>query len=116
MKTSQNIAVDMIIVQTENGLLPRYVAKYRPSVPILACSQNEQVIRQLSTSRGIIGLKVLATDDRQPETLIQQAISYCKDNELCKAGRKVLYLHGMTENPSEFDEIAMKELIDVPSD
>lgn len=103
----------MIIVQTENGLLPRYVAKYRPSVPILACSQNEQVLRQISTSRGIIGLKVLPTDEHQTETLIQQAMTYCKENELCKAGHKVLYLHGMTETPSEFDDIAMKELIDV---
>lgn len=44
VKTSQNLSVDLIVVQTDNGLLPRYVAKYRPSVPILACSDEPRVI------------------------------------------------------------------------
>ena len=63
VKTSQNLSIDMIIVQTRDGLLPRYVAKYRPSVPILACSEDIRVIEKLSTSRGIIGHLVTPDSD-----------------------------------------------------
>ena len=45
--------------------------------------------------------------------LLSQALTYAKEANLCKSGRKVLFLHGMTEDPSEFDKLAMKELIDV---
>ena len=44
VKTSQNLSVDLIIVQSHDGSLPRYVAKYRPSVPILACSEDVRTI------------------------------------------------------------------------
>ena len=57
VKTSQNLSVDLIIVQTETGVLPRYVAKYRPSVPILVCSDNPMITRQLAACRGIVGFQ-----------------------------------------------------------
>lgn len=56
VRTSQNLSVDLIVVVTENGMLPRYVAKYRPSVPILACSENAKVLQSLATTRGVLKL------------------------------------------------------------
>lgn len=53
VKTSQNLNVDLIIVHTETGMLPRHVAKYRPSVPILACCSTPIVIKHLAMTRGI---------------------------------------------------------------
>ena len=84
------------------------MAKYRPNVPILACSENPQIIRQLSTSRGIVGFLI---PNESNETLIVQALRHAKDANMCKSGRKVLYLHGMMED--QVDEFAMKEIIDV---
>ena len=40
-----------------------------------------------------------------------QALRHAKDANLCKSGRKVLFLHGMMED--RVDEFAMKEIIDV---
>ena len=111
VKTSQNLSVDLIIVQTENGLLPRLVAKYRPSVPILACSEDPRVITQLSTSRGIIGCLL---NSNVEESVFDQATDFGKQANLCKVGRKVVYLHGMTDDPGQIDELAMKEIRDVP--
>ena len=48
----------MIVVLTETGRLARMVAKYRPSVPILACSTNMHVVKQLNASRGVVGYKI----------------------------------------------------------
>lgn len=53
VKTSQNLNVDLIIVHTETGTLPRFVAKYRPSVPILACCSSKSVIKHMTMTRGI---------------------------------------------------------------
>ncbi len=89
-------------------MLPRYVAKYRPNVPILACSESPQIIRQLAASRGIVGFQIPSDSN---ETLIVQALRHAKDANLCKPGRKVLYLHGMMED--RVDEFSMKEIIDV---
>ena len=108
VKTSQNLSVDLIVVQTMTGMLPRFVAKYRPSVPILVCCENTSIIKQLSTCRGIVGFKI---PQESNDTLIVQAIRHAKQENLCKPGRKVLYLHGMMED--RVDEFAMKEIIDV---
>ena len=108
VKTSQNLSVDCIIVHTQNGMLPRYVAKYRPSVPILVCCEDPRVIKQLATTRGIVGFRIPSDAS---ETLISQALRFAKENNMCKPGRKVLYLHGMMDD--HVDEFAMKEIIDV---
>jgi len=44
-----------IVVLTETGKLARLVAKYRPKVPILACSPVERVVRQMNCIRGVQG-------------------------------------------------------------
>lgn len=58
VSTVLDLQVDLIIVLTDTGKIARYVAKYRPPVPILACSISMPVVRQLNTSRGVIGYKI----------------------------------------------------------
>jgi len=58
VSTVQDLNIDLIIVLTDTGHLARLVAKYRPSVPILACSINLSVIRQLNITRGVMAMKI----------------------------------------------------------
>ena len=58
VSTVQDLNVDLIIVLTDTGHLARLVAKYRPAVPILACSTSQSVIKQLNVARGVIGYKI----------------------------------------------------------
>jgi len=51
-----NIA--LVVVLTDSGKLARLVSKYRPEVPILACSVNGSVVRFMNTMRGVVGLKI----------------------------------------------------------
>jgi pyruvate kinase len=53
-----DLDLDLIVVLTDNGALARLVAKYRPSVKILAASVNAQVVRQMGAIRGVIGFKI----------------------------------------------------------
>ncbi len=50
--------VDIFICLTETGKCAKYVAKYKPFQPILACSKNSNVVRQMTMTRGIIGYKI----------------------------------------------------------
>lgn len=50
--------ISLIIVLTESGKLARLVSKYRPEVPILGCSINAPVVRQMNCMRGVIGHKL----------------------------------------------------------
>ena len=56
--TVLDLNIDLIIVLTDTGKIARHVAKYRPPVTILACSISLPVVRQLNTSRGVIGYKI----------------------------------------------------------
>ena len=50
--------VDLILCITDNGKLARYLSKYRPEQPILACSTSSAVVRQVNMCKGVIGFKI----------------------------------------------------------
>jgi len=50
--------VDMFICLTDSGRIARYIAKYRPYQPILACSTSTAVTRQVNMTRGVTGYKI----------------------------------------------------------
>jgi len=53
-----DLSLSLVIVLTDSGKLARLVAKYRPSVPILAVSVNNSVVKQLNVTRGVICYKI----------------------------------------------------------
>lgn len=87
--------IDLIIVLTETGHMPRVMAKYKPSVPIFAVSTDTLVVRQLTCSRGVISYKI--SDYSNFDTLCMLAVTQAKHLNLCKAGRKVIFIHGNEE-------------------
>jgi len=52
--------VDLFVCLTETGNIARALAKQRPMQTILACSTLPQVVRQMNSSRGVVGYKVPA--------------------------------------------------------
>ena len=58
VSTVLDLNIDLVIVITDTGKIARFVAKYRPPVPILCCSMSMPVVRQLNASRGCIGYKI----------------------------------------------------------
>merc|ERR1712241_1538792 len=58
VNTALDLDIDLIIVLTDTGHMARLVSKYRPSIPILACSVSLAVIRQLNVARGVTGYKI----------------------------------------------------------
>ena len=85
--------------------MAQVMAKYKPSVPILAvssCTQPcERVVSQLGMSRGITAHKIGPFQDF--DTLCMLAIGQAKSLGLCKEGRKVIFIHG--EISGQFPEL-----------
>ena len=109
VSTVLDLNIDLIIVLTDTGALARLVSKYRPSVPILACSVSASVIRQLNCARGVIGFKIPSYQGA--DNLIGLAINAAKQFHLCKPGRKVICIHGTDEDTP--DESSILKIIDV---
>jgi pyruvate kinase len=47
VSTVLDLNIDLIITITDTGSIARLVSKYKPPVPILACSSNNAVIRNM---------------------------------------------------------------------
>ena len=107
--TVLDLDIDLVIIMTDTGNIARLVSKYRPSVPILACCVNAQVIRQLQCVRGITGLKIptfIGTDN-----ILQLVIKEAKERNLCKSGHKVVCIHSANEESP--DESNILKIIDI---
>ena len=109
VSTVQDLNVDLIIVLTDTGHLARLVAKYRPNVPILACSVSLSVIRQLNVARGVIGFKIPSYQGT--DSLLALTVQQAKERNLCKPGHKVISIHGTDEETP--DESSVLKIIDV---
>ena len=103
VSTILDLSIDLVIVLTDTGKIARLVAKYRPSVPILACSVSAPVIRQLNTSRGVQGYKIPSFQGT--DNLLQLVIKTAKDMGIAKAGNKVVTIHGHDEEKPEESSI-----------
>jgi pyruvate kinase len=92
--------VALIIVLTDSGKLGRLVCKYKPSVPVMICSQQQHVVEQLNLTRGTVGFKIpeSALDDLH----IKMCIDTAKDRGYVEAQQKVIVIEGrMEESPDE---------------
>ncbi|HAU84794.1 MAG TPA: pyruvate kinase [Lachnospiraceae bacterium] len=61
--TAHDLNAEAIVSVTMSGSTARRVSKYRPASPILGCSVNEQVLRQLNLAWGVIPIKIEKKED-----------------------------------------------------
>jgi pyruvate kinase len=98
-----NLNIDLIIVLTDTGRIARYVAKYRPKQPILACSISSSIVKQMNLTRGVVGY--LIPSFQGTGNLIKMVISAAKSMGLCDIGHKVIAIHGSNEESPEESNI-----------
>lgn len=109
VSTVLDLNIDLIIVLTDTGKIARFVSKYRPPVPILACSISQSVIKQLNVSRGVQGYKIPSYQGT--DNVLQLVIKTAKDMNLCKQGNKVITIHGTQEETP--DESNILKILDI---
>jgi pyruvate kinase len=99
----------LIIVLTDTGLIARLVAKYRPPVHILACSVVSSVVKNLNTTRGVLGYKIPSYQGQAE--VIKVVTDAAKQQGLVKSGGKVICI--LSHNEETPDESNILKIVDI---
>lgn len=89
---AEYLQVRAILSITRSGATARLIAKYRPSMPILAITPNERVARQLTLARGVASFVVERSNDI--EGMVDAAIDTFAKRGLVQTGDTVAIVAG----------------------
>ncbi|MGX7068869.1 pyruvate kinase [Gemella bergeri] len=90
-----SIEVKNIVTYTKSGQTAKFIARYRPKVPVLAVVSNKQKARQLALTRGVVPFieeKTLTT-----EQMLKYATSYSEKADLAQKGDFILITAGQPD-------------------
>ncbi len=90
-----SIDVNNIVTYTKSGSTAKFIAKYRPKVPVLAVVPTKEKARKLALTRGIttfIEPKTLMMDE-----MLENAALYSKESGLAKEGDYILITAGQPD-------------------
>lgn len=90
-------------------MVARLVAKYKPPVPILACSKHGHVVRNLNSTRGVFGSVI--PDYKDIKGAMAQAVEAAQARGMVKAGARVAVV--LAENEETPDESTMMKIINM---
>lgn len=90
-----SLDVNNIVTYTKSGSTAKFIAKYRPKVPVLAVVPTKEKARKLALTRGI-------TTFLEPKTLmmdemLENAALYSKESGLAKEGDYILITAGQPD-------------------
>lgn len=74
--TAWDLGASAIIAITETGTSARLVSKYRPSIPIIGCTPNQMVLRQLNMSWGVTPVYL------EEKTLMEELFTCAVENSM----------------------------------
>ena len=90
-----SLDVNNIVTYTNSGSTAKFIAKYRPKVPVLAVVPTKEKARKLALTRGIttfIEPKTLMMDE-----MLENAALYSKESGLAKEGDYILITAGQPD-------------------
>ena len=98
VKTAFDLRASLVLCLTETGRTARLVSKYKPRMPVLCATCDEQVARQCLVLRGcypmVVGSMVGSA------SLIARCLATAKVNGLCKTGDVCVVISGIQEGIS----------------
>ena len=77
-----NLDAAAIITVTKTGDTAKMISRFRPDIPIIACTPNAETQRQLSLSWGVTAL--MTGEERVTDILFEQAVHAAKQAGLVK--------------------------------
>ncbi len=91
--TAHDLEANAIITVTKSGNTARMISKYRPTCPIIGCTTDETIYRQLNMSWGII--PVMVEEKNNTDELFDHAIECAKKKRFLKANDLVVITAGV---------------------
>ena len=86
-----------LVVFTDTGESARMVSRFRPVNPILACTPNEIVYRQLELSWGVLPMYTPMFDSS--DKMFRFANNFVKDKKLANTGNTIVITCGTPKQP-----------------
>ena len=91
--TAYDLEAAAIITVTESGQTARMISKYRPDMPIIGCTVDERMYRQLALSWGVI--PILCQMQDTADALFDHAVERAKAEKLISDGDLVVITAGV---------------------
>ena len=91
--TAIDLNAKAIVSATSSGHTARMVSKFRPQCPIIATTDNERVMRQLSLTWGV--LPVACENGKNTDEVISSAIDAGKEKNYLAEGDLVVITAGV---------------------
>ena len=90
-------AVDVknIVTYTKSGTTARFIARYRPNIPVLAVLPDRESARKLIITRGIV--PYIETKMLSMEEMLSNASAYSKEVGLAEVGDSILITAGQPD-------------------
>ena len=82
-----------IITVTMSGFTAGMISRYKPSCPIIGCTVNQRVWRQLNVLWGVIPLRI--EEQETTNALIDKAVATAKEHGLVESGDTVVLTAGV---------------------
>jgi pyruvate kinase len=91
--TAHDLNASAIITVTKSGKTARMISKYRPACPIIGCSTNPHVCRQLNLSWGVTPL--LISEEQNTDDLFEHAVDAVEKAGHISAGELTVITAGV---------------------
>ncbi|WMJ24268.1 pyruvate kinase [Paludicola sp. MB14-C6] len=91
--TAMDLNAAAIVTVTKTGQTARMISKFRPMSPIIGCSPDPKVVRQLNMSWGVIPL--LVGEEHTTDELFEHAIRKAQEKGLVESGDLVVITAGI---------------------
>ncbi|MGL5973000.1 MAG: pyruvate kinase [Oscillospiraceae bacterium] len=91
--TASDINAKAIVTVTKSGFTANMISKYKPFCPIIACTTDEKVYRQVALSWGVI--PVMISSKSNYEDLFTEALSVCENKKILQKGDVVAITAGV---------------------
>lgn len=91
--TAIDLNAAAILTVTKTGQTARMISKFRPNCPIIGCSTDEKVVRQLNMSWGVV--PVLVEEKHTTDELFDHAVDVATTQKYVKSGDLVVITAGV---------------------
>ncbi len=90
---ARNLRAQAIITATQTGFTARKVSRYKPQMPILAVTNDQRVINQLTLSWAVVPLKI--GEPRDLDQLVDESVRTCVSKGYIGTGDLVVITAGV---------------------
>lgn len=100
--------VKAINVVTKSGDTAKYVSRFRPNIPIIACTPDKRTYYQMSILYGV--LPILEKNYKNMDDVLRYGLECTKATNLVKKGDKIIQTGGMKAGKSGSNLLMVKKV------